>query len=45
MFEEDHEEDCDYVIVPLRLGPVNGPKALPTLWELLPGLHNLQHLE
>lgn len=28
-----------------RLGPENGPLALPKLWELLPGLHNLQHLE
>ncbi|TKS91735.1 MHC class II transactivator [Collichthys lucidus] len=28
-----------------RLGPENGPLALPKLWELLPGLHNLQHLD
>ena len=30
---------------PSRLGPEKGLKALPKLWELLPGLHNLQHLE
>jgi len=28
-----------------RLGPEKGPLVLPKLWELLPGLHNLQHLE
>ncbi|KAF7641994.1 hypothetical protein LDENG_00266610 [Lucifuga dentata] len=28
-----------------ELGPENGPLALPTLWELLPGLQNLQHLD
>ncbi|XP_038552244.1 MHC class II transactivator isoform X2 [Micropterus salmoides] len=28
-----------------ELGPENGPLALPKLWELLPGLHNLQHLD
>lgn len=28
-----------------RLGPDKGSKALPKLWELLPGLENLQHLE
>ncbi|KAG8007126.1 MHC class II transactivator [Nibea albiflora] len=28
-----------------ELGPENGPLALPRLWELLPGLHNLQHLD
>uniref|UniRef100_A0A3Q3WG60 NACHT domain-containing protein n=1 Tax=Mola mola TaxID=94237 RepID=A0A3Q3WG60_MOLML len=28
-----------------ELGPVNGPKAFPLLCELLPGLHNLQHLD
>lgn len=28
-----------------RLGPDKGLKALPKLWELLPGLQNLQHLE
>ncbi|XP_027141430.1 MHC class II transactivator isoform X4 [Larimichthys crocea] len=28
-----------------ELGPENGPLALPMLWELLPGLHNLQHLD
>ncbi|XP_034566478.1 MHC class II transactivator isoform X2 [Notolabrus celidotus] len=27
------------------LGPENGPLALPKLWELLPGLENLQHLD
>lgn len=27
------------------LGPENGPLSLPKLWELLPGLHNLQHLD
>uniref|UniRef100_A0A3Q0SKU4 NACHT domain-containing protein n=1 Tax=Amphilophus citrinellus TaxID=61819 RepID=A0A3Q0SKU4_AMPCI len=30
---------------PCRLGPDNGPLALPKLWILLPGLHNLQHLD
>ncbi|XP_029914871.1 MHC class II transactivator isoform X2 [Myripristis murdjan] len=29
----------------LELGLENGPLALPKLWELLPGLHNLQHLD
>ncbi|XP_071768342.2 uncharacterized protein ciita isoform X2 [Centroberyx gerrardi] len=29
----------------LELGPENGPLALPKLWELLPGLQNLQHLD
>ncbi|KAM9393255.1 uncharacterized protein ciita [Pholidichthys leucotaenia] len=29
----------------LELGPDNGPLALPKLWEFLPGLHNLQHLD
>ncbi|XP_032393543.1 uncharacterized protein ciita isoform X2 [Etheostoma spectabile] len=28
-----------------ELGPEKGPLALPKLWELLPGLHNLQHLD
>uniref|UniRef100_H3D222 NACHT domain-containing protein n=1 Tax=Tetraodon nigroviridis TaxID=99883 RepID=H3D222_TETNG len=28
-----------------ELGPEKGLKALPKLWELLPGLHNLQHLD
>ncbi|XP_029998039.1 MHC class II transactivator isoform X2 [Sphaeramia orbicularis] len=28
-----------------EFGPENGPLALPKLWELLPGLHNLQHLD
>ncbi|XP_051244935.1 MHC class II transactivator isoform X1 [Dicentrarchus labrax] len=28
-----------------ELGAENGPLALPKLWELLPGLHNLQHLD
>ncbi|XP_044188122.1 MHC class II transactivator isoform X1 [Thunnus albacares] len=28
-----------------ELGPESGPLALPKLWELLPGLHNLQHLD
>ncbi|XP_034045846.1 MHC class II transactivator isoform X2 [Thalassophryne amazonica] len=28
-----------------ELGPEKGPLALLTLWELLPGLHNLQHLD
>ncbi|MEQ2218816.1 hypothetical protein XENOCAPTIV_008553, partial [Xenoophorus captivus] len=28
-----------------ELGPENGPLALPKLWDLLPGLHNLQHLD
>ncbi|XP_070837403.1 MHC class II transactivator [Chaetodon trifascialis] len=28
-----------------ELGPENGPLTLPKLWELLPGLHNLQHLD
>ncbi|XP_074553001.1 MHC class II transactivator [Halichoeres trimaculatus] len=28
-----------------ELGPENGPLVLPRLWELLPGLHNLQHLD
>ncbi|XP_030590832.1 MHC class II transactivator isoform X2 [Archocentrus centrarchus] len=28
-----------------ELGPDNGPLALPKLWILLPGLHNLQHLD
>ncbi|KAK9534652.1 hypothetical protein VZT92_007082 [Zoarces viviparus] len=28
-----------------ELGPENGPLVLPKLWELLPGLHNLQHLD
>ncbi|XP_047427221.1 MHC class II transactivator isoform X3 [Mugil cephalus] len=28
-----------------ELGPDLGPLALPKLWELLPGLHNLQHLD
>ncbi|CAK6963321.1 MHC class II transactivator isoform X2 [Scomber scombrus] len=27
------------------LGPESGPLALPKLWELLPGLNNLQHLD
>ncbi|XP_011602128.2 MHC class II transactivator isoform X1 [Takifugu rubripes] len=29
----------------LELGPDKGSKALPKLWELLPGLHNLEHLD
>ncbi|XP_059203811.1 MHC class II transactivator isoform X2 [Centropristis striata] len=29
----------------LELGPEKGPLGLPKLWELLPGLHNLQHLD
>ncbi|XP_031176709.1 uncharacterized protein ciita isoform X2 [Sander lucioperca] len=29
----------------LALGPEKGPLVLPKLWELLPGLHNLQHLD
>ncbi|XP_072298389.1 MHC class II transactivator [Eucyclogobius newberryi] len=29
----------------LELGPNKGPLALPMLWKLLPGLHNLQHLD
>ncbi|KAM3838291.1 MHC class II transactivator-like [Diretmus argenteus] len=29
----------------LGLDPENGPLALPKLWELLPGLHDLQHLD
>ncbi|XP_068193850.1 MHC class II transactivator isoform X2 [Antennarius striatus] len=29
----------------LELGPERGPLALPKLWELLPGLHNLRHLD
>ncbi|XP_026207511.1 MHC class II transactivator isoform X2 [Anabas testudineus] len=28
-----------------ELDPDKGPLALPKLWELLPGLHNLQHLD
>ncbi|XP_072224242.1 MHC class II transactivator [Leuresthes tenuis] len=28
-----------------ELGPENGPLALPKLWDLLPGLQNLQHLD
>ncbi|CAJ1076420.1 MHC class II transactivator isoform X2 [Xyrichtys novacula] len=28
-----------------ELGPENSPLALPKLWELLPGLQNLQHLD
>uniref|UniRef100_UPI0037E7D497 MHC class II transactivator isoform X1 n=2 Tax=Semicossyphus pulcher TaxID=241346 RepID=UPI0037E7D497 len=28
-----------------ELGPENGRLALPKLWELLPGLQNLQHLD
>ncbi|XP_051797038.1 MHC class II transactivator isoform X2 [Acanthochromis polyacanthus] len=28
-----------------ELGPERGPLALPKLWELLPGLPNLQHLD
>ncbi|XP_018528369.1 MHC class II transactivator isoform X2 [Lates calcarifer] len=28
-----------------ELGPEKGPLGLPMLWELLPGLHNLQHLD
>ncbi|XP_047215787.1 MHC class II transactivator-like [Girardinichthys multiradiatus] len=28
-----------------ELGQENGPLALPKLWDLLPGLHNLQHLD
>ncbi|KAM7372233.1 hypothetical protein PAMP_009414 [Pampus punctatissimus] len=28
-----------------ELGPQSGPLALPKLWELLPGLQNLQHLD
>ncbi|XP_029292596.1 MHC class II transactivator isoform X2 [Cottoperca gobio] len=28
-----------------ELGPEKGPLVLPKLWELLPGLHNLQHLD
>ncbi|XP_041829501.1 MHC class II transactivator isoform X2 [Melanotaenia boesemani] len=28
-----------------ELGPEKGPLALPKLWDLLPGLHNLQHLD
>ncbi|XP_073349959.1 uncharacterized protein ciita [Pagrus major] len=28
-----------------ELGPDNGTLALPKLWELLPGLHNLQRLD
>ncbi|KAK5856540.1 hypothetical protein PBY51_008127 [Eleginops maclovinus] len=29
----------------LELGPEKGPLVLPKLWELLPGLHDLQHLD
>ncbi|KAK7939872.1 hypothetical protein WMY93_003198 [Mugilogobius chulae] len=29
----------------LELGPEKGPLALPMLWKMLPGLHNLQHLD
>ncbi|XP_041673297.1 MHC class II transactivator isoform X2 [Cheilinus undulatus] len=29
----------------LEFGPQNGPLALPKLWELLPSLQNLQHLD
>ncbi|KAM3597665.1 uncharacterized protein V6R79_007717 [Siganus canaliculatus] len=29
----------------LELGPEKGPLALPKLWELMPGLHNLRHLD
>ncbi|XP_055079365.1 MHC class II transactivator [Periophthalmus magnuspinnatus] len=29
----------------LELGPEKGPLSLPMLWRLLPGLHNLQHLD
>ncbi|XP_055022497.1 LOW QUALITY PROTEIN: MHC class II transactivator, partial [Boleophthalmus pectinirostris] len=29
----------------LELGPEKGPLALPMLWRMLPGLHNLQHLD
>ncbi|XP_037647999.1 MHC class II transactivator isoform X1 [Sebastes umbrosus] len=29
----------------LGLGPEKGPLVLPKLWELLPGLHDLQHLD
>ncbi|XP_036069225.1 MHC class II transactivator isoform X3 [Oryzias melastigma] len=28
-----------------ELGSEEGPLALPKLWDLLPGLHNLQHLD
>uniref|UniRef100_A0A087XW68 Class II major histocompatibility complex transactivator n=1 Tax=Poecilia formosa TaxID=48698 RepID=A0A087XW68_POEFO len=28
-----------------ELDPENSPLALPKLWDLLPGLHNLQHLD
>ncbi|KAG7505820.1 MHC class II transactivator isoform X1 [Solea senegalensis] len=28
-----------------ELGPEKGPLGLPKLWELLPGLHNLRHLD
>uniref|UniRef100_A0A8C6K7F9 Class II major histocompatibility complex transactivator n=1 Tax=Nothobranchius furzeri TaxID=105023 RepID=A0A8C6K7F9_NOTFU len=28
-----------------ELGPENGPLVLPKLWDLLPGLQNLQHLD
>ncbi|CAG5897578.1 unnamed protein product, partial [Menidia menidia] len=28
-----------------ELGPENGPLALPKLWDILPGLQNLQHLD
>lgn len=28
-----------------ELGPENGPLALPKLWGVLPGLHNLEHLD
>ncbi|KAM6905466.1 MHC class II transactivator [Xenentodon cancila] len=28
-----------------ELGPENGPLVLPKLWDLLPGLHHLRHLD
>lgn len=47
MFERDNYEDAndDNGVFCCRLGPESGPLALPKLWELLPGLNNLQHLE
>lgn len=43
--EDDNDDNDDTGVFPSRLGPESGPLALPKLWELLPGLHNLQHLE
>uniref|UniRef100_A0A3B5MKE0 Class II, major histocompatibility complex, transactivator n=1 Tax=Xiphophorus couchianus TaxID=32473 RepID=A0A3B5MKE0_9TELE len=39
--KDTHRDQCTFEM----LGLENSPLALPKLWDLLPGLHNLQHLD